>query len=261
MTSLEEQYQNDNQFQEWEKRHRKGRVIGGIALIVAGVLYWFKRAGVLDFPYWLFSWQMLLIVIGVINGIKHDFKNATWLILISIGGIFLVADFIPGLNIRFYTLPLILIMIGIIFIVKPKNKYHYYQRYKYRKGKWNTDSCAAEMNTTDEYLNVNNVFGGVKKNIITKNFKGGEINNVFAGCEINLMQSDIQNEAVIDINNTFAGLSIIVPNHWQIRTDISTVLGGVDDQRGMMKVNPAIDSKTLVLKGSVICGGIEIKSY
>jgi predicted membrane protein len=261
MTTLEDQFQNDNKFQEWERNHRKGRVIGGIALITAGVLFWFEKAGVFDFPSWVFSWQMLLIVIGIISGIKHNFKNSAWFILIAIGTIFLIADFIPALPIRFYTVPIVLIIIGVVFILKPKNKYHYYQRYKYRHGKWNNEHESGAFNTTDEYLSINNVFGGVKKNVITKNFKGGEINNTFGGCEVNLMQADIENEAVIDLNSTFGGIRLVIPAHWQLKSDVTTVMGGLEDKRPMANPNMINEQKTLILKGNVFFGGIDIKSY
>lgn len=267
MTTLDNSNPNDNQFQEWERNHRKGRMIGGVLLIAAGILFWFKKAGLIEIPRWIFSWQMLLIVIGLVSGIKHNFKNATWLILMSIGGIFLLTDFIPGLNLRFYFLPVLLIVIGLVMILKPKNKYHYYHRYKYRKGHWNcyegTNSNDPVFNTTDEYLSINNVFGGVKKNVISKDFKGGEVNNTFGGCEINLMQADVVNEAVLDMNVTFGGVKLLVPPHWQIKSDITTVMGGVEDKRPAT-TGPAgayQSSKVLVLKGNVFIGGIEIKSY
>lgn len=266
MTALDTSNPNDQQFQEWERNHRNGRIAGGILLIIAGILFWFKKAGLIEIPRWIFSWQMLLIIIGLISGIKHNFKNATWLILISIGGIFLLADFIPGLNLRFYTFPAVLIIIGVVMILKPKNKHHYYHRYKYRRGHW--EQCGTNpndpvFNTTDEYLSINNVFGGVKKNVISKDFKGGEINNTFGGCEINLMQADVLNEVVLDMNVTFGGVKLLVPPHWQIKSDLTTVMGGVEDKR------PAVGtaagsfqpSKVLVLKGNVFIGGIEIKSY
>ncbi len=41
-------------------------------------------------------------------------------------------------------------------------------------------------------LNINTAFGSVKKIILSKNFKGGEINNFMGGTEINLMKADIQ---------------------------------------------------------------------
>ncbi len=261
MTTLEDQFQNDNKFQEWERNHRKGRIVGGIALIAIGVLFWFEKAGVFDFPHWVFSWQTLLILIGVVSGIKHNFKNSAWIILIAIGSIFLISDYIPGLHLRFYTIPMVLILIGLVFIFKPKNKYHYYQRYKYRRGKWNNGHESGAFNTTDEYLSINNVFGGVKKNVITKNFKGGEINNTFGGCEVNLMQADIENEAVIDLNSTFGGVRLIIPPHWQIKSDVTTVMGGLEDKRPMANPNLINEQKILILKGNVFFGGIDIKSY
>lgn len=264
MTTLDERYQNDNRFQEWERNHRKGRIVGGILLITAGVLFWFDKAGLLDIPRWLFSWQTFLIGIGIISGIKHNFKNSAWLVLVGIGTLFLLAELIPGLHLRFYTFPAILIIIGAVLIFKPKNRYHYYQRYQYRKGgKWNQDTNPdhSVFNSTDEYLNINNVFGGVKKRVVSKDFKGGDINTTFGGTDVDLMQSDIQSEAIIDLSVTFGGVKLLVPAHWRIKSDITTVMGGLEDKRPVPANTGLLNEKVIVLKGNVFFGGVEIKSY
>ena len=40
-------------------------------------------------------------------------------------------------------------------------------------------------------LDATSIFGGVKKNIITKDFKGGDVTSIFGGSEIILSQADI----------------------------------------------------------------------
>jgi len=65
---------------------------------------------------------------------------------------------------------------------------------------------------------------------------------------------------VLNINNVFGGIKIIVPANWEIQTDVNTIFGGVEDKRPYQSIvtNP---DKILVIKGSVTFGGIEIQNY
>src|SRR6185312_4994854 len=112
----------------------------------------------------------------------------------------------------------------------------------------------------DDVINMDCVFSGFKKNIITKDFKGGNISCVFGGGNLNLTQADINGKQVLTINNVFSGMKIIVPANWEIQTDVNTMFGGVEDKRPYQTIvtNP---DKILVIKGSVTFGGIEIQNY
>ncbi|MDX2174791.1 MAG: LiaF-related protein [Bacteroidota bacterium] len=266
MTSLEDQFKDDDNFNNWAKNQRRGRIIAGLFVIGAAVLFFMREAGAL-IPNWVFTWPMLLIVVGLVSGIKHQFKNIKWLIPVGIGGVFLAADIFPELRIVRYEIPLILLIIGLVMIFKPKNKYHHFSKYKYSKHRfnngetWNVGANDASNNSSDDYIFINNVFGGVKRNIISKDFKGGEIKNTFGGCELNLIQAQITNEAVLTINEQFGGIEIIVPSNWVIKSDISCMFGGVEDERAPMNMTALSDRKTLVLRGNVLFGGVEIISH
>ncbi|HWY34333.1 MAG TPA: DUF5668 domain-containing protein, partial [Nitrosopumilaceae archaeon] len=134
----------DNRFDEYKKRSKKGKIVGGILIVIIGAAMLAREIGVF-FPDWLFSWQMLLIVIGLFIGIKHSFRNFAWAILMLIGGAFLLEDFIPDMHIRIYFWPLLIIGIGLLMIFKPRRKYdsEYYRNKwerKYRH-KWNKHFC------------------------------------------------------------------------------------------------------------------------
>jgi len=112
----------------------------------------------------------------------------------------------------------------------------------------------------DDYLDAVSVFGGVKKTILSKNFRGGEIVNIFGGAELDFTQADIQGRVVIDITQIFGGTKIIVPSNWQVVSDLAAVFASVDDKR--IKTTAAPDSnKLLVLKGVSIFAGVDIRSY
>ena len=111
----------------------------------------------------------------------------------------------------------------------------------------------------DDFLDAVSIFGGVKKTILSKNFKGGEIVNVFGGAELDFTQADIQGRVVIDITQIFGGTKIIVPSNWQVVSDLAAVFASVDDKR----INRGIldNDKILVLKGVSIFAGVDVRSY
>jgi hypothetical protein len=64
---------------------------------------------------------------------------------------------------------------------------------------------------------------------------------------------------VIDTVQLFGGTKIIIPANWQLKSDITAVLGGVDDKRSVpTSFSP---EKKIVLTGFAMFGGVEIKSH
>jgi hypothetical protein len=111
----------------------------------------------------------------------------------------------------------------------------------------------------DDYLDAVSIFGGVKKIILSKDFKGGEIVNVFGGAELDFTQANIQGRVVIDITQIFGGTKIIVPSNWQVVSDLAAVFASVDDKR--INRGPLDNDKILVLKGVSIFAGVDVRSY
>lgn len=104
--------------------HLKGNIWTGIFILLVGIVALLKAA-LVPLPDWFFSWQMFLIALGVFIGIRHRFCGMTWLILILIGGAFLAEDIYPEIEMRRYTWPVVLIILGIFFIFRPRNHWHW----------------------------------------------------------------------------------------------------------------------------------------
>ena len=103
------------------------------------------------------------------------------------------------------------------------------------------------------------MFGGLHKTIVSKDFKGGDITIFMGGAEINLSQADINGVAMIDITQVMGGTKLIVPPHWEIRSQMTSVFGNIEDKRQESKVtNP---EKVLIIDGTSVFGGIEIRNY
>jgi hypothetical protein len=111
-----------------------------------------------------------------------------------------------------------------------------------------------------EYIEINAVFGGVKKLILSKNFRGGELNSFMGGSELNLMQADILQPVVLEVHNVFGGTKLIIPANWDVRNEVTAIFGGIDDKRSI-HANMPDANKTIILKGACIFGGIEVANY
>lgn len=231
----------------------RGRAFGGLIIVVIGLVLLAKQFGV-DFPYWFFSWPMLLIAIGIYVGVRHSFRNPGWLIPTGIGVLFLSEHLIPDLELKQYMWPIIVIAVGLFMIFKPRGRRHP-EHWKHRFNRENSESLA------DSGFESVTIFGGDKKQIVSKDFRGGESVCVFGGVEINLTQADINGRAELEVVQIFGGTKIIVPPHWKIQTDeLVCVFGTLEDKRQV--AGGAMDStKTLVLKGTCMFGGIDLRSF
>ncbi len=248
-----------------EKRSKHGHIWSGVFLMLIGIAALVK-VSIPDLPHWLFSWRTFLIALGIFIGIKHQFKGFAWIVLILIGGYGIFKDIYPALAIRQYFWPGLLILIGMVLILKPRSKH--FQNCGYQK-KTPSDSSnideAKIVNETfdskEDFVDITSVFGGTKKNILSKNFKGGDMVNIFGGTELDLTRADFKGTATLEVTNIFGGTKLIIPSDWAVRSDTTvTIFGGLEDKRNMQGAvyNP---DKVLILKGTVILGGIDINSF
>lgn len=226
-------------------QHNSGRVIAGIVLLMVGLAFFAHRAGV-DMPSWLFEWPMILIVVGLYIGARQGFRLGGWIAVFLTGAFFLSDDILDDfdLDLGRYLFPTAFVIAGLYMIFRPRRK------------EWKMDSSLV----SDDVIDSTAIFGGNKNKILSKSFKGGEISTFFGGSDIDLTQADIQGTAVIQSSTAFGGIKLIVPAHWNIKSEIICIFGGIDDKRPQAKegLDP---NKTLVLKGSCIFGGVDIKSY
>jgi len=233
---------------------KHSRVWTGIFILMIGIAALLRTA----FPQyfgWLFTWEMLLIALGLFIGVRHNFRGIAWFILILIGGIFLANRFYDAFTFR-YIWPLVLIVVGLFIITKPRSKWN-----AEKKTDADIDPVSESQGySKEDFVETTSVFGGAKKIIISKNFRGGDIVNIFGGTELDLSQADFNGTAEIDLTTIFGGTKLLVPSNWSVKSEAVTIFGGIEDKRRMQA---AIDApqKTLLLRGTVIFGGIDIKSF
>ena len=125
------------------------------------------------------------------------------------------------------------------------------------------DSLASMPDSADkgDFIKIDSVFSGVNRTILSKNFQGGKIACVFGGAEIDLTQADITGTVTIKMEVVFGGVKLIVPSNWGVQSDIDGAFHNVDDKRKYNSAITADPNKMLILRGSAVFGGVEVKSY
>ncbi len=234
------------------KTNKQSLLWMGLLVIGVGMLWLLQKMNIVEFPYWMFTWKAVLIIIGILIGIQSKFRGFTWVGFIVTGGVLILSD-IPGIGpeMRHYTLPILVIYGGIMLVLRALFK-------KGDESLWSSKSGFSSSEGTDDYLDITAIFGGSKRKIITKDFKGGEIVGIFGGAELDFTQADLTATTVLDATCIFGGLKIIVPANWEVKSNMVTIFGGVDDKR---KSTASENNKTLVLTGFCMFGGVDIRSY
>lgn len=262
----QEQQVDQEMVDKWERIHKRGKVVAGLFVVAIGILFLARELGA-QFPHWFFSWKMLLIAIGLMLVLKHQGRNIGGFILLFIGSGFIISDNFPSFFAQPLILPLGIIAAGLFIIFKPHRK----QVGNRKWARWEEARRHKHMHmhryhhetndaiSSEDVMSATVVMGAIKKNVVTKTFKGGEVTVIFGGAEINLAQADFENQIELEVTQVFGGAELIVPAHWEIRSELVSVFGGIEDKRNNY---PATEpKKIMILRGNVVFGGLEIKSY
>ena len=260
---MKDQFKNENQERWGSARHKRGRLGAGLFLVIIGSVLLLRALNIVLFPWWFFTWPMLLIGLGVLSAMRHGFRRGGWMVLILVGSLFLANEIDPTLDLERFIAPIVVIAVGIIFILRPKrNRWKEWERHKWHSAMSepvNPVKGPGPIDSTD-FVDITAVFGGVKKNVITKSFRGGDIVTFMGGCEVNMSQADFDGKVRLDLTNIFGGTKLIVPPTWDVQSDVTAILGGVEDKRQVTGIT-GDNKKVLLLDGTCLFGGIEIRSF
>lgn len=222
------------------------KVMIGVLIVGLGVTWLLHNMGMLSHTAWdaIISWQTLLIAIGLIN-VVNGHGRGFGVILIAVGGFFLLGEFyhIP-LTLRKAFWPSLLILGGVFLLFGSKKLC---RRRNISIGK------------DEEYIEEVAIFGGKERIITSPAFRGGQIISIFGGSKLDLTRANIVGETcVIENVSIFGGSSLIVPSDWNVKLELFSIFGAYEDKRHVQEVDL---NKTLVIKGVVIFGGGDVKSF
>ena len=222
----------------------------GLVLIIFGALFLVDNLDLLpfNFRYYIFSWKGVLIIIGSTLLATKPNRSAG-LILITIGAFFMIPDILHLPRIRWNLFwPTILIVAGFVYIIRQRG---------------HSTPPGQKPDGSTDFIDDTNVFGGGEVVNNSQNFRGGKITAVFGGSNYNLSQAKLSDgNNVLDFFAMFGGGTFIVPSDWDVNVDVTSIFGGFTDKR-VPKINADSEEpkRSLYLKGTVLFGGGEIRSY
>jgi len=254
-----------------QRQDSNGRVIAGIIILVAGLLFLLNNLNVLppQMRYYIFSWKTLLIAIGTLN-LLFSHNRTGGFIMLTVGIVFWIPDIIHiPIRMGRFIWPMAIVAVGIFLLFNSSESKYGERFWKNRireRNKYRNENQSDEQGdfAQDDYVNDIAIFGGGSRVITSKNFKGGKLTAIFGGSEIKMHRAKLApGKQVLDIFFVFGGSEIIVPADWVIKVETISVFGGFSDKRYVRKPEEITGGapSVLVIKGLVLFGGAELKSY
>lgn len=144
--------------------------------------------------------------------------------------------------IRKLILPFIFIMIGISFIFKD-----------FFNSKINEKIKSLNKSGLKEYAAT---FGENKVDMSNEVFDGADLTAVFGGVELNLNNSEIKDEQIVNATAVFGGITIKVPQNVNVKVKSTSIFGGVDNK--IKNINGE-NVPTVYVNAFCMFGGVDIK--
>lgn len=216
------------------------RVVFGTAILAVGVIVFLDHQGRIDASQYLRWWSLILIGLGLAHLPERRWGSAAWLIVAGI-------VFLPRLPLmpRFYIRqliacwPLLISFAGATLV-------------------WQALRPAGPAASQAGRLKAITVMGGNGRTVGSSEFAGGDAVAVMGGCEIDLRNAVLTRDAVVDVLAFWGGIGITVPRNWIVEPRMAAVLGALVDKTA--KPAATNGAPRLILRGSVIMGGIEIRN-
>lgn len=230
-------------------------IFAGVLIALVGLVLLMDNMGFHIASHLFRFWPLILIIAGAWNLATQSGKLIGG-ILVLLGLIFLL----DSLGIAHFSWgelwPIVIIGVGVLVMWSSLRARDISAATGGKPGE-----SGANPRTT---LNEVAIFGGVERRITTKDFRGGFVQAVFGGVELDLRDADMLEEEVkLEINAVFGGVELRVPEAWQVISRGQAIFGGfVDGTRNYQRPENLADvkKKALILTGAAIFGGVEIKN-
>jgi predicted membrane protein len=222
------------------------QVVLGLLVVGMGVLFLLDNLDILNFRHAIGFWPLVFIVAGCAALFGNGPRSGNYMggVLIAIG-LLMILGRLGYFYISWGTLwPLVMIALGGLVLYRSLGPGRVAR----------TNSVAGTG--PDNVVDIVAVLGGFERRVSVPDFRGGEITAVMGGCALDLRESSIVKEAVINVFTIWGGINIKVPPDWTVVLNGTPLMGGFSEKT----VTPPDASKRLVITGYAIMGGVEVRN-
>jgi predicted membrane protein len=220
------------------------RLVLGLAIVAAGVIFTLDNLGILDADDALEFWPVVLVILGVAHLVQtQSWGGYIWSLLLIVAGLWVLAENLLFIHISIWKLsPLLLVLLGGSIA-------------------WRAFAAPRLPSgipaSPDRFIKATAVMGGIERSSDSTEFQGADLVAFMGGCEIDLRRTVIAGDAaVIEVLIVMGGIELKIPEDWVVDVRALPVMGGVSvAPRVPRSENP----QRLVLRGTVVMGGVEIK--
>ncbi len=225
-----------------------GKLVFGVILALLGILFTLDNFGVVEVRHVERLWPVTLIALGGAS-LAQRWRTRPFggLLLVGLGVLFLLRNY-RVIHISLANLfPLILVILGIRIA------------FGALAGRSRVSGEAGDPGMADAWLRGFVAFGGLERRITSPQFQGGDLGAFCGGWEIDLSRAKLAGkEARLDVFAWWGGGEIRVPEEWNVVVKVLPILGGTGDKT--RHPAPGAEAGTLVVTGTVVMGGVEIKN-
>lgn len=226
-------------------RASRGRLFFGIIVIAAGIIGLLKVLGMLPVSITFGNLIPIFIILLGLDILLSSRSKFVGLLFVAFGTLYLLNNInYLTIDIRQSIFWVFVIIFGLMLI---------FGSFTRRAHIFNNSTVTAE--NFPDYVSI---FGGQEVVNNSQNFKGGKITAIFGGVTLDLRNAEIDGEeAYIDAVTMFGGAEIFVPERWQVITKGVPIFGGFSNKK--VNQNNGPDAKKLIVNGTAIFGGVDIK--
>ncbi len=228
------------------------RLIVGLTIVTLGLIFTLDNLGAIDAGNALDYWPLALVAVGLakladaprtkawISGSLWVFVGGWW----TLWNLGLVEPHVLDLW------PILLIVFGLSLV---------------RRAIWSPNRGASDgrrRGGSSKHTAQSSGFAicsGVRRNIVDKEYKGGDYTAIMGGCEIDLREAEIApgTEAVIEVQAFWGGIDIRVPRSFTVESQVTAILGGFEDNTDQSQADP---EQRLIIRGMAMMGGVHVKN-
>ena len=222
----------------------------GLTVIAWGALLLLRDAGVVNPALHVLDfWPLLLVGFGVSAVIRwRNVGAALFGLIVGLIGAGLLAErlgYIQADVVRLW--PVLIIAAGVALILRGSIRHR-------PLGSTTRESVSADV------LQRSVTMGNIKLAVDSQEFKGARLGATMGEVQVDLRRAAMSGEeASIEVSVVMGGIELFVPSHWQVVSDVSPLMGAVEDKTEF-RPDATGAQKRLVLRGSITMGAVNVRN-